>query len=157
MDKQLIAEEIRTLLDTEDSLDAIAEVLAERMTHTVPNVMLTEVDGLVIGWDTCGSCLMHIRICRCATGPVRPHYLESWSGKHAGYQAGSAVPTAVDSAHVAESEPGAAVATVTAIKKRARSQVFQECSGCGQPVTDESGDRNDDGTWTCFVCQTTHA
>lgn len=34
--------------------------------------------GFVLGWDTCGLCNKHIRICRCVHGPAQPDYVKRW-------------------------------------------------------------------------------
>lgn len=34
--------------------------------------------GFVIGWDTCGACLLHIRSCQCKNGPEQPRYVKNW-------------------------------------------------------------------------------
>ena len=34
--------------------------------------------GFVIGWDTCGACLMHLRSCNCPNGPEQPKYVKAW-------------------------------------------------------------------------------
>ena len=37
--------------------------------------------GFVIGWDTCGSCNLHIRTCKCKDGPSQPSYVKRWRSK----------------------------------------------------------------------------
>lgn len=34
--------------------------------------------GFVIGWDTCGACMMHLRTCKCKNGPEQPKYVKNW-------------------------------------------------------------------------------
>lgn len=144
-----LAEEIRDLITTEDDIEAIAMQLAQRIEKIRPSVVLSEVDGVVVGWDTCGSCLRHIRTCGCPTGPIRPHYIDAWVANHPGYQPGAAT------SQVAEPSVSTAVDTAAAVVPINRRKTNgPTCSGCGQPVTEEIADRNDDNTWTCFACQT---
>ena len=37
--------------------------------------------GFVIGWDTCGACMLHIRTCSCKNGPQQPNYVKRWRSK----------------------------------------------------------------------------
>lgn len=46
-----------------------------------PAFILSYVDGVVVGWDTCGSCLRHIRTCVCINGPAQPSYVAEWRNK----------------------------------------------------------------------------
>lgn len=47
-------------------------------TQARPPYILSMVDGMVIGWDTCGTCQHHIRICQCKNGPSQPGYIKSF-------------------------------------------------------------------------------
>lgn len=55
---------------------------------TRPPFILSFVDtdhpngGFVIGWDTCGACNLHIRTCKCPTGPTQPTYVKRWRSKN---------------------------------------------------------------------------
>jgi hypothetical protein len=37
--------------------------------------------GFVVGWDTCGACMLHIRTCKCKNGPEQPKYVKNWRPK----------------------------------------------------------------------------
>jgi hypothetical protein len=65
-----IAEGDPTGLETALAQMPTAEDLKSR-----PPFILSEVDGLVIGWDTCGECHFHIRTCLCPNGPKQPRYV----------------------------------------------------------------------------------
>jgi hypothetical protein len=67
---------------TEQESEAFLAALEERRAR--PRVIYSTIDdGLgneqVVGWDTCGKCLHHIRICECADGPHRPSYVEKFA------------------------------------------------------------------------------
>lgn len=45
-----------------------------------PAYIVSVVDNgtLLIGWDTCGSCNVHIQRCACKDGPKQPYYIARW-------------------------------------------------------------------------------
>ena len=73
--------------DTEES-EATVEVTTQEQQDwsnlARPPFILSFVDsdhpngGFVIGWDTCGACLLHIRSCKCKNGPEQPRYVKNW-------------------------------------------------------------------------------
>lgn len=83
------AEAAEAAIDAEASLSdedaqrlAQLTVLAEER-HQAQVIYSLIDDGLgndmLIGWDTCGRCFLHIRQCKCADGPHRPVYIEKFA------------------------------------------------------------------------------
>lgn len=70
---------------TQEEGDAFVEAIEElHQPEPRPRVILSTInDGLgneqVVGWDTCGKCMKHIRICTCTDGPFRPSYVEKFA------------------------------------------------------------------------------
>lgn len=114
----------------------------------VPNVMLSHTaEGLVVGWDTCGGCGYHIRICNCPNGPTEPDYVKSWRPAPV-----TTSPTPVGKTDVVDGSSSVAEGKVTSSPVVLRTG--PTCSGCQTSVSEENADKNDDGTWLCFECQT---
>lgn len=130
---------------------------------------------LVVGWNTCHRCLLHTSLCKCKEGPLEPPSIQQWrvrSGhgevkKEAEHKPKSVAaqlglpegdlphdrtPTVVDSPELSEE----ARLSGQSILRSGPEPEFQ-CKSCGIEVTEANADKNDDGTWTCFGCQTQEA
>lgn len=160
-------------VDVDAALDQLTELVEATATvkKDKPETVLTTIarkhDGtpLVVAWDTCGQCLMHVRNCQCKLGPVEPSYIAKWVAEH---EAQEKLRTAVDSPESAEevfpaeavpdsAETGIDPAGTATEGVRSDTRSRATCRKCGKPV--ETGpdkanaDRDDDGAWTCFSCQ----
>lgn len=50
--------------------------------HRLQKVVTLVDDGkYVVGWDTCGRCFYHIKICNCPSGSTPPEYIKRWVAK----------------------------------------------------------------------------
>lgn len=81
-----------------------------------PAFILSEVDTnhpsgrhLILGWDTCGECHLHIRVCLCSNGPHRPRYVETWYQQNEAANARAAERAAEREARTARVEADPAV------------------------------------------------
>lgn len=162
--KGLAEDQVGEALDQLTQLVEAASEVAPKAT-TVLTAIGTKGDGspLVVGWDTCGTCLLHVSRCACPKGPTQPSYVAKWVAEFEGR-----LSTPVRSPESAEgllSPEGVPDSGQTAIPpvqtdvegvpSGTRSRA--SCSGCGKPILtgpdNANADRNDDGTWTCFECQ----
>lgn len=113
--------------------------------------ILSEVDGIVVGWDTCFRCKTHIVRCSCDAGPQRPDYIERWAKNRADNIAKSVtaahdeLPTVPAARQTAGPTERGVVATLV--------RTGLVCSKCQQPTNEASSDPNDDDTVTCHTCQ----
>lgn len=138
-------------------------------------------EPLVVGWNTCHRCLLHLSLCHCKEGPLEPPSVQQWR-ERAGHAPKKAVvehkPKSVAAQlatiHDAEGNVAAYVETKELPHDRVSTPVGSSdvavaaegdttapdgpaCNGCGIAVSTENADQNDDGTWTCFACQTQEA
>lgn len=152
-----------------DQLTALVEAASEAKPPTLTTVKTaigTLGDGrtLVVGWDTCGACLLHVSRCQCAKGPVQPNYVKKFVEE---FEAGQ-TPTPVGSLEIGEgglspergSDSGQKPVSPVqdgpeGVPSGTRSRA--SCKSCGKPVLtgpdNANADRNDDGSWSCFSCQ----
>jgi hypothetical protein len=105
-----------------------------------PAFILSEVDvnhpsgrGLVLGWDTCGECHMHIRVCLCANGPHRPRYVETWYQQNEAANARAAERAAEREARTAKVE-----ADPTEVEARVQ-EVLEDTTPTGRKKRSDAG------------------
>lgn len=61
----------------DDGAAAATVVAAPATVENVRPKFILSLDwqGHPIGWDTCGNCIRHIRVCECKDGPHEPAYM----------------------------------------------------------------------------------
>jgi hypothetical protein len=124
-------------------------------------MILSEVDinppnggePIIIGWDTCGRCHMHIRRCECADGPEEPRYVKSWRPSTPVGSKPAPTPKP-DEAQAGSDLRNQVFAGLAAQRAKGGGGIGTPiCIGCHKDVSSANADRNDDGTWTCHSCQ----
>jgi hypothetical protein len=53
------------------TISAATEGRVERPAY----IISLDHQGIAVGWDTCGLCMLHIRLCECTDGPREPTYI----------------------------------------------------------------------------------
>lgn len=144
-------------LDVDDAVDQLSDLVeavqvagARRALVSIKTVIGKGTNGkpLVVGWDVCGECTQHISNCACPSGPHQPSYVAKFLAEIEARPDGPA-----KSGGHFESAPAAGAAeagTPTAVSSKKSGP---SCLSCHKPVSEENADKNDDGTWTCWVCQ----
>lgn len=157
-------------VDVSDALDQLTQLVetASEVRPTVTSILTaigTKGDGepLIVGWDTCGTCLIHVSRCACAKGPTQPNYVAKWVEE---FEARLSTPVRNLESPENLLSPGegsvsgenaipAVQTKSTGVPSGTRSRA--SCKECGKAVLtgpdNANADRNDDGTWTCFSCQ----
>lgn len=128
-----------------------------------PAYMLSDINGMAVGWSTCGNCDTHIKSCACPAGPVEPRYFDKVRelDKHnqqrldARSAPGSipAVDRLSESTKVTEKVLAANGAGKKAGAKPDGKSKLVPCKVGEHLAAVDQTDRNDDGTYTCFEHQ----
>lgn len=150
-----------------DQLTALVEAASETApkASTVKTLIAVNAEGrqLVVGWDTCGSCLLHVSRCACTKGPSQPSYVARWVEE---FEATLSTPVRNPESPENLLSPGEGSVSgenvIPAVQDESKgvpsaTRSRASCKECGKPVLtgpdNANADRNDDGSWTCFSCQ----
>jgi hypothetical protein len=136
--------------------------------------ILTEVDGLVVGWDMCGTCKTHITRCVCPGGPAEPSYVVTWreeelakkraaiadrNGRSEIQNAPKSLSPKIESASAGDADSDLDVAVSNALTFATANDPDEivTCRGidgrAAHKVLLEDADPNDDASYTCHECQ----
>lgn len=116
---------------------------------------------LVVGWNSCSVCFMHIKHCTCKAGPTEPPSVQMWR-KREGYVPKEVLPPAPKPKRrpIEAPTPEHAVAAADAMVADPNNAVPTDADACvfceiSVEVTGDNvnGSEDDDGTYTCFACQ----
>lgn len=140
--------------------------------NAAPRHYVSDVNGSLIGWDTCGGCNKHVSRCTEPDGPSEPAYFARLREEDAARKAiaagenptvarTSAVANAASSPAPSESasstsgptEEASSASPESSESAATPSRSMVPCAPGKHLVPEAEAERNDDGSWTCFDCQ----
>lgn len=135
----------------ESVLQSAYDELAVLLDPPKPTVVISLLpDGTAVGWDTCGSCKSHLKVCHCKT-PKRPEYIEKMIARESG-QSLQDLTTSVASTPKSQKGLSPKLGSPSTGKVDPENGTLV-CINCKLPKSPDQGDSNDDGSFTCHVCQ----
>jgi hypothetical protein len=116
---------------------------------------LSDGSPVIVGWDVCSECHLHVTICDCSTGPTEPPYVTKFRNEDARERQFAQTVTSVTTGKSGQSRhtPGDLQDDISTGTISARTVTGPTCRTCKTTVSSETADKNDDGSWTCHVCQ----
>lgn len=114
-------------------------------------------DGTAVGWDTCGKCVKHLKVCTCKE-PTRPAYIQKMIDRETpakpiqSYIGKALTATPVEGTQNAEKplhQKSSSDSTGEVIVQNGTLR----CTSCSTNKSPDRGDVSDDGTFLCHTCQ----
>lgn len=106
-------------------------------------------DGTIIGWDTCGKCIKHVKSCTCKE-PTPPLHVSKMIERET--LAAKQAATDVHSTQISKKSLPQKSGSASTGKAVVQNGTLV-CNTCKSSVAPGYGDESDDGTFMCHKCQ----